>query len=65
MNNLAVILPGILGVLFLGVGLLFMFNPKAEKVLERLDLTPGGLAGLANIRSFIGEKFSEWVTATF
>ena len=57
MSTLATVLPSIIGALFLAVGLLFMFNPTSEKVLARLQLTPGSIAGLANIRSFIGGTF--------
>ncbi len=55
MKTLAKVLPGILAVVFLLVGLLFMFNPEAT--LARLELTPEGIAGWAAIRSFIGGTF--------
>ena len=55
MKILAKVLPGILGIAFLGVGLLFMFNPAAT--LDRLELVPNAIAGWASIRSFIGGTF--------
>jgi len=60
MSTLALVLPGILGVLFVGFGLLLMVNPKNEKVLERLQLTPGSIAGLGNIRSIFGGTLFSW-----
>jgi hypothetical protein len=60
MSTLALVLPGILGVLFVGFGLLIMFNPKNERVLERLQLTPGNISGLASIRSIIGGTIFSW-----
>ncbi len=57
MKILARILPGILGLLFLAVGLVFMINPSGEAVLARLSLTPEGIVGLATIRSVIGGTF--------
>ena len=52
MKTLARVLPIIVGLALLGAGLLIMLNPEAA--LERMALTPGGLAGLATIRSFVG-----------
>lgn len=55
MKTLAKVLPGIIALFFLVAGLLFTFNPAAT--LERLQLTPESIAGLAAIRSFIGGTF--------
>ncbi len=55
MKILAKVLPGILALAFLGIGLLFMFNPAAT--LERLQLAPQDLDGWANIRSVNGGLF--------
>ena len=55
MKILAKVLPGILALAFLGLGLLFMFNPAAT--VERLQLAPQALDGWANIRSVNGGLF--------
>ena len=55
MKILAKVLSGILAVAFLGLGLLFVFNPAATLTL--LQLTPVAIGGWAAIRSVFGGLF--------
>lgn len=55
MKILAKVLSGILTLAFLGLGLLFMFNPAAT--VELLQLTPEAADGWAAIRSVFGGLF--------
>lgn len=55
MQTLAKILTGILIVLFVGLGLFFMFNPAGT--VEILQLTPESAGGWAAIRSTFGGLF--------
>ncbi|MEM7126771.1 MAG: DUF4345 family protein [Chloroflexota bacterium] len=55
MKTLAKVLSGILTLVFVGLGLLFMFNPAAT--LELIQLTPEAAGGWAGIRSVFGGLF--------
>lgn len=55
MKTLAKVLSGILVLAFLGLGVLFMFNPAAT--LDLLQLTPEAVGGWASIRSVFGGLF--------
>ena len=52
MKTVARILIGVVALLMLGNGLVYMFNPDAQ--LGRTLITPDNIVGLANIRANIG-----------
>lgn len=55
MRNVARLLAGIIALLFIGFGLVYMFSPEGR--LDGVDLEATSNLGLATIRAFVGGSF--------